>query len=85
MQNNDSKIAVKSGYYFLLFEASAIPYLERLEKKDYQVKYEDIVYDIYDAKTWEDTQLINDLFGDRMGFDIDDYKINKEEDLDYGC
>lgn len=85
MQNNDSKIAVKSGYYFLLFNANEIPYLDRLEKKDYQVKYEDIVYDIYDARTWEDTQLINDLFGDRMGFDIDDYKINKEEDLDYGC
>lgn len=85
MQNNDSKIAIKSGYYFLLFDANEIPYLDRLERKDYQVKYEDIIYDIYDAKTWEDTKLINNLFGDRMGFEIDDYKINKEEDLDYGC
>lgn len=80
----EEKIAVKSGYYFMIFDISDIPHYDRLELKDYKVKLDDKVYDLYDARTWSDAEIINNMFGNRMGYSIDEHRIDKE-DLNYGC
>ena len=45
---------------------------------------DDKIYDLYDARTWSDAEIINSMFGNRMGYSIDEHRIDKE-DLNYGC
>ncbi|MBR0491803.1 MAG: hypothetical protein IJJ82_07175 [Clostridia bacterium] len=71
------KIAVKSGYYFLLFDKNDVP--ETLQKSSIQVELGEKIYDLYTGSSLEDERKIDDMFGDRMGYSISEHEILEKE------
>ena len=70
------RVAVKSGYYFEIFNRSEIP--DTLEKyNNKKVELNNVVYDLYHGTSLEDERVIDNMFGNRMGYFIDDYVIEK--------
>ena len=74
-QNFNNKVAVKSGYYFELFDKDEIP--STLEKMKQKVKVNNTKYDLYQGTNLEDERKIDTMFGDKMGYSIDDYIVEK--------
>lgn len=74
-QNFNNKVAVKSGYYFELFDKDEIP--STLEKMKQKVKIDNIKYDLYQGTNLEDERKIDTMFGDKMGYSIGDYIVEK--------
>lgn len=72
---SENKVAVKSGYYFEIFNRDEIP--STLEKHNKKVKLNDIEYDLYCGTSLEDERKIDKMFGDRMGYFIDEYIVEK--------
>jgi hypothetical protein len=75
MKNLNNKVAVKSGYYFEIFNKEEIP--TTLAKTKQKVKINNIQYDLYQGMSLDDERKIDDMFGDRMGYSIDDYIVEK--------
>lgn len=73
----NEKVAVKSGYYFLVFDKNKIP--ETLKKSGYQVELNNKVYDLYEGTSLEDERKIDNMFGDRMGYSISEHEIEEKE------
>lgn len=73
----NDKVAVKSGYYFLLFNKNEIP--ETLKKSNTKVELGNQIYDLYKGTSLEDERKIDKMFGDRMGFSISEHELKKEE------
>lgn len=71
----NNRVAVKSGYYFELFDKDEIP--STLEKMKQKVKVNNIKYDLYQGTSLEDERKIDTMFGDKMGYLIDDYIVEK--------
>ena len=71
----NNRVAVKSGYYFELFDKEAIP--STLKKMKQKVKINNIKYDLYQGTSLEDERKIDTMFGDRMGYLIKDYIVEK--------
>ncbi len=71
----NNKVAVKSGYYFEIFNKEEIP--TTLAKTTQKVKINNIQYDLYQGMSLDDERKIDDMFGDRMGYSIDDYIVEK--------
>ena len=71
------KIAVKSGYYFWLFDKNDVP--ENLQKSNIQVELGEKVYDLYTGSSLEDERKIDDMFGDRMGYSISEHEVLEKE------
>lgn len=71
----NNKVAVKSGYYFEIFNKEKIP--TTLVKSKQKVKINNIQYDLYQGMSLDDERKIDDMFGDRMGYSIDDYIVEK--------
>lgn len=69
------RVAVKSGYYFEIFDKSKIP--STLSKYGKKVELRGAIYDLYQGTSIEDEKLIDSMFGDRMGYSIDEYIIEK--------
>lgn len=69
------KVAVKSGYYFEIFDKEQIP--NTLAKYNKRVELNDVMYDLYHGTSLEDEKLIDNMFGDRMGYSIDEHIIKK--------
>ena len=82
MNQNVEQVAVKSGYYFDIFEKQSVP--KDLRMVSYKVKLNGTIYDLYEGSTLEQERMIDSMFGDNMGYAIDDYKIInlEEEELD---
>ena len=78
--NENEKVAVKSGYYFEIFLKSEIP--NTLEKSNKIVSLNSKMYDLYRGKSLEDERKIDEMFGDRMGYDIDEHLIRENEEQD---
>ena len=73
------KVALKSGYYFMLFDKGEVPFLNQLNKTNRQVKVDGWIYYLYDAPNWDLAKKIDSLMGnDSLGYDIDDYEIKKD-------
>lgn len=72
---SESKVAVESGYYFEIFEKEQIPI--RLVKHDKKVELNGAIYDLYHGTSIEDEKVIDRMFGDRMGFSIEEHTIEK--------
>lgn len=70
-----NRVAVKSGYYFEIFNKSEIP--NTLEKYHKKVELNNVVYDLYHGTSLEDEKIIDNMFGDKMGYSIDKYTIAK--------
>lgn len=73
----DNKIAVKSGYYFEIFSKDEMP--STLVKSNKKVKLNDIEYDLYEGASLEDEKRIDAVFGDTMGYYIDNYIVEKKK------
>lgn len=69
------RVAVKSGYYFEIFDKSKIP--STLKKYHRKVELDNVVYDLYHGTSLEDEKVIDNMFGDRMGYSIDEHEITK--------
>lgn len=69
------RVAVKSGYYFEIFNINEIP--DTLAKYHKKVELNNVVYDLYHGTSLEDEKVIDKMFGDRMGYSIDEYEITK--------
>ena len=78
--NGNEKVAVKSGYYFEIFLKSEIP--NTLEKSNKRVSLNSKMYDLYRGTSLEDERKIDEMFGDRMGYDIDEHLIKENEEED---
>lgn len=72
---SENKVAVKSGYYFEIFDKSEIP--STLSNYGKKVELRSVIYDLYQGTSMEDEKLINSMFGDRMGYSIDEHIIKK--------
>lgn len=73
----NDRVAVKSGYYFLLFDKNEIP--ETLKKSNIQVELGEKVYDLYTGTSLEDERKIDDMFGDRMGYSISEHEVYEKD------
>ena len=71
------KVALKSGYYFNIFDKDIVN--ADLEITDTRIKLNNQIYRIYRGKTFEDSQRIDDLFGNDMGYPISEYKYEEEK------
>lgn len=69
------KVAVKSGYYFEIFDKNEIP--KTLTKYAKKVELDNVVYDLYHGNTLEEEKTIDKMFGDRMGYNIDEHTMKK--------
>lgn len=76
----NDKVAVKSGYYFLLFNKNEIP--ETFRKSNIKVKLEEEIYDLYKGTSLEDERKIDAMFGDRMGFPISEHELKEKSEFD---
>lgn len=70
-----NKVAVKSGYYFEIFDKEQIP--TTLAKYNKKVELNNIIYDLYQGTSVEDEKVIDNMFGDRMGYSIGEHTIEK--------
>ena len=69
------KVAVKSGYYFEIFDKEKIP--NTLAKYDYRVELDNVIYDLYHGTSLEDEKVIDNMFGNRIGHFIDEHTIKR--------
>ena len=78
---NNKKIALKSGYYFMIFNENEVPFFNELEITDIMVSVDNIEYNLYQAKTWDMAKQIDALMDSKnigVGYDIDEYRIKKD-------
>lgn len=77
--NNKEMIALKSGYYFMIFEKDSIPFFNELEKTNKVILKDDIKYNLYTAPTWDVVQKVDAFMGnDNLGYDIDEFLLDKD-------
>ena len=69
------KVAVRSGYYFEIFDKDKIP--NTLAKYDYRVELDNVIYNLYHGTSLEDEKVIDNMFGNRMGHFIDEHIIKR--------
>ena len=67
----EERVAIKSGYYFEIFDKSELP--DSLIKAKMKVYLNEQVYDLYKASKLEDERIIDEMFGERMGYSIDEH------------
>lgn len=72
-----SKVAIKSGYYFDFFDEEDIP--EGVIKSDRKIKFDGKIYNLYRGTTLESERAIDAIYGDKMGYNIDDFEIWEED------
>ena len=78
---NNKKIALKSGYYFMIFNENEVPFFNELEITDIMVSVDNIEYNLYQAKTWDMAKRIDALMDSKnigVGYDIDEYRLKKD-------
>lgn len=79
VQMDNNKVALRSGYYFMLFDKNDIPFFNELEKTNRVILMDNQEYHLYESPTWEIAQKVDALMGDdELGFSIDDYELNKK-------
>lgn len=77
---DNKKVALKSGYYFMVFNKDEVPFFNELEKTKKIILFENENYYLYDAPTWEIAQKIDALMDSKkigLGYDIDDYELKE--------
>lgn len=75
--SNEDKVALKSGYYFMIFEKEDIPFFDELKKTDRLVSKDNQEYHLYEAPNWEIAKKVDDLMGnENIGYDIDEYSVD---------
>ena len=78
---NIDKVAIKSGYYFMIFDKAEVPFLNSLIKTNRQVEFDDWIYNLYDAPNWDLAKQVDALMDSKnmdVGYEIDNYEIRKD-------
>lgn len=74
---NDDKIALKSGYYFMIFEKEDIPFFDELKKTDKIISKDNQEYYLYEATNWNIAKKVDAFMGnENLGYDIDEYSVD---------
>ena len=74
----NKKIALRSGYYFQMFDYSDVEKNDiHLRETSIIIKYNEEEFPLYEGDIWDDVKKIDNLFGDQLGYDIDEYKIDE--------
>lgn len=77
--NNEEMIALKSGYYFMIFKKDSIPFFDELEKTNKVILKDNKKYNLYTAPTWDVAQKVDAFMGnDNLGYDIDEFLFDKD-------
>lgn len=71
-----TEVAIKSGYYFEIFSKSSIP--DDVVDSGRKVKLNGVIYPLYKGTTLESERQIDNIFGNRMGYYIDDYEVTED-------
>lgn len=69
------RVAIKLGNHFEIFNKSEIP--DTLAKYHKKVELNNVAYDLYHGTSIEDEKIIDNMFGNRMGYSIDGHEITK--------
>lgn len=85
MSQNDNfdkieRIAVKSGLYFEIFEKRQVS--GTIINSGNKVKINGEIFDLYEATNLLDERKIDNIFGNKMGYFIEDYIIDKDEEFE---
>lgn len=81
MKEENKKVALKSGYYFMIFDKDDVSFIKELVKTNTVVCVDNEEYYLYEAPTWELAQKIDNLMGDNdLGMAINEMIINKNVD-----
>lgn len=76
----DEKIAVKSGLYFEIFERKQVP--NTIINSGSKVQLNGEIFELYQADNLVDERKIDVCFGERMGYLIDQYIIDRDEECE---
>ena len=77
--NIEKEVAIKSGYYFMIFNEDEVPFFNELKKTNKIVSVNDEKYYLYEAPNLELAQKVDALMGnDELGYDIDEYLIDNK-------
>lgn len=75
--SEDDKIALKSGYYFMIFEKEDIPFFHELEKTNKLISKDNQEYYLYEAPNWDIAKKVDAFIGnENLGYNIDEYSID---------
>lgn len=85
MSQNDNfdkieRIAVKSGLHFEIFEKRQVP--GTIINSGNKVKINGEIFDLYEATNLIDERKIDNILGDKMGYFIEEYIIDKDEEFE---
>ena len=79
-KNHETKIALKSGLYFMVFNKNEVPFNKELNKTNIKVNFERKYY-LYTAPSWDIDHKIDALMDSKnigVGYAIDDYIIEQD-------
>lgn len=74
----EEKVALKSGYYLMIFNKNDIPFFDKLIKSDITISKDNITYFLYQAPNPNIAEKVDNLMDSTnsgIGFYIDDYII----------
>jgi len=80
MEESIEKIAVRSGEYFNVFEKGQVP--DTLINTGNKVELNGEVFELYQANTIRDERKIDASFGERMGYFIESFIVDKDEECE---
>ena len=76
MEKDNNMIALRSGYYFMIFDIDDVPFWEQLVNTNKRVSLDGVECDLYEVPTWDIATMIDDLMGeDFKGYPIKDYIV----------
>ena len=83
LDNQKDQIAIKSGYYFMIFKKNDVSFVNELKELEKQVKVDGVVYNLYEAPNWDIAQKVDALMGnDKLGLDIDEFEFKDNKKLE---
>lgn len=65
----------------MIFDKNNIPFFNDLEKTNIIVNKDNINYYLYTATNWDIAQKIDALMGNELGYDIDEFLVNKNKQI----
>ena len=78
MEDSNNLVALKSGYYFMIFKKEEIPFFYELEKTNKAIIKDNKKYNLYEAPNWDIAQKVDALMDKKneIGYEIDNYLNN---------
>ena len=78
----NKEIALRNNFYFFPINIDKIDFFNKLQKTGDKVKVDENIYDVYCATDFETVLLVDDFFGNNVGYSMEEFLIN--DDLENG-